>query len=212
MNEEAIRAVARHFSLPWETEDGPSLKWGRRRIALDVVDLPGGPGPRARLREDKVALRVLRDLESAPALEGKSIVFTLGAPIKLPNQLVAALSELFRARLRSERDERVNILGNRVRYRLVKSKRPVRVLGFVFTGDPAPAALAAAVSALQRAAKKSAGERWLVLTSAAWIADPKTWQRTCSRVGLGRFGKILLVDGRRVHDLRETSGAAPHFL
>jgi hypothetical protein len=55
---------------------------------------------KARLRGDVVALRVLRDIESALRAHvpsGRAIVLTLGAPIKVPKKLVAALTSLLLA-------------------------------------------------------------------------------------------------------------------
>jgi hypothetical protein len=52
---------------------------------------------KARLRKDKVVTRVVRELEAALTSQvpmGKALIFTLGAPIKVPRQLVAALTSL----------------------------------------------------------------------------------------------------------------------
>jgi hypothetical protein len=143
----------------WESADGAPgayLSVRGQKIALDVADLTlqtlrKKPVAKARFREDKVAQRVLRDLESAlhahvPA--GKSIILTLGAPIKVSRKLVVALTSLLVTYLDGgveEVDEKKTILGNRVRFRVLtpSSKWPAKVIGFVFTGDPAPAGGAA---------------------------------------------------------------------
>lgn len=62
-----------------------------RRIALDVAIIAHPPRARlvsaARLRQDVVARRVLRDIRSALSShvpDRKSVILTLGAPIKVP--------------------------------------------------------------------------------------------------------------------------------
>jgi hypothetical protein len=227
----AIEAVAKHFSATWESADGaPSayLTVRGQKIALDVADLTQQtprkkPVAKARFREDKVAQRVLRDLESAlhahvPA--GKSIILTLGAPIKVANKLVISLTSLLVTYLESgveEVDEKRTILGNRVRFRVVKpsSKWPANVIGFVFTGDPAPGVLANALSSLRdeiaarpkrRTPKGFAGDRWLVLHNDDWIADVKTYRRGYSLLRPPHdFSKILIVSaGGRIEVLAES--------
>lgn len=227
----AIEAVAKHFSATWESAAGVPdayLTVRGRKIALNVVVLPQRSSrqtrvERARLREDKVAQRVLRNLESAlhahvPA--GKSVILTLGAPIKVSRKLVVALTDLLMTYLESgleEVDEKRTILGNRVRFRVVtpKPKWPAKVIGFVFTGDPAPDELANAINSLRdeivamakrRTPKGFTGDRWLVLRSDSWIADVKTYRRAYSLLSPPHhFSKILMVsDGGRVEVLAES--------
>ena len=225
----AIEAVARHFSATWQPGDGPPdayLVADARRIALDVAIVapqPPGRGPvtKARMREDKVALRVLRDIESALRAEvpdGKTIIFTLGAPIKVPAKLVAALTstlQIYFANGAEEVDEQETILGNRVRFRVLNDQSTwnEKVIGFVFSGDPAPGDLASAMRSLhdEIAAKAKvpmpkgfAGDRWLVLSSDRWIADVKTYRRACSLLSLtADFRRVLMLDGGRVEVLAE---------
>jgi hypothetical protein len=227
----AIEAVARHFSATWESADGAPdgyLTVRGKKIALDFADLTQQtprkkPVAKARFREDKIAQRVLRDLESAlhahvPA--GKAVILTLGAPIKVANKLVVALTNLLVTYLdggAEEVDERRTILGNRVRFRVVKpsSKWPAKVIGFVFTGDPAPGVLANALGSLRdeivamakrRTPKGFAGDRWLVLHSDNWIADVKTYRRGYYLLRPPHdFGKILIVSaGGRIEVLAES--------
>ena len=225
-----IEAVARHFSATWQSgEDPPDayMTVGGWRIAVDVAVIAQQPPGRARaakarLREDKVALRVLRSIESALAVhvpDGKTVILTLGAPIKVPSKLVAALTNVLLAYLESgteEVDEKKTILGNRVRFRVLSdgSKWKARMVGFVFTGDPEPGTLAATMRRLhdetakakRRLPKKFAGDRWLVLGSDNWIADIKTYRRAYSQLSPSHaFSKILIVlDGGRVEALAET--------
>src|ERR1700722_14583499 len=101
---------------------------------------------KARLREDVVALRVLRDIGSALRAHvpsGKTIVLTLGAPIKVPKKLVGTLTSLLPAYLASktgEVEEKKTIPGNRVRFRVLHhhARWNAQVIGFVFGGDPKP--------------------------------------------------------------------------
>jgi hypothetical protein len=222
----AIEAVARHFSATWQSAAGPPdayLTVRGKKIALDVALIaPLRPrqksATQARLREDKVAQRVLRDISSAlhaqvPA--GKAIILTLGAPIKLPSKLVAALASLLLAYLESgaaEVDEKKAILGNRIRFRVTHAKWATKVIGFVFTGDPAPGILAntlrslhdeIAAKAKMRLPRQFSGDRWLVLHSDHWIADIKTYRYALSQLSPPHnFREILMVfDRGRVEPL-----------
>jgi hypothetical protein len=201
----AIEAVAKHFSATWESAAEASdayLTVRGQKIALGIAVLSQQSSrqksaTKVRLREDKVAQRVLRDLESAlhahvPA--GKSVILTLGAPIKVSRKLVVALTDVLVTYLESgsvEVDEKRTILGNRVRFRVLRvtSKWPAKVIGFVFTGDPAPGVLASTITSLhdeivamakRRPPKGFSGDRWLVLVSDNWIADVKTYRRAYS--------------------------------
>jgi len=238
----AIEAVARHFSATWQSADGPPAAYlsdRGKKVALDVAlvaPLQRGQKPaakaltgprqkpvaRARLREDKVAQRVLRDISSALHAyvpDGKSIILTLGAPITLPNRLVVALTSLLLVYLKSgaeDVDEKKTLLGNRVRFRMTSTdaKWASKVIGFVFSGDPAPGFLANTLHSLHdeinakarmRPPRKFTGDRWLVLHSDHWIADIKTYRHALSQLSVRHsYSKILLVFGdRRVETLEE---------
>jgi len=171
-------------------------------------------GGRARLREDRVAQRVLRDLESKlnPLLnDGRTIILTLGAPIRVAGKLVAALTETLVSYLAGgaeEVDVSKRMLGNRVRFRVMKTSAgwTPQLLGFVFSGDPSPGLLASTLRALheaiarspgRRASVKGAGKRWLALVADDWIADGKTWQRACSMLAPPQgYDRILMVSAR----------------
>jgi hypothetical protein len=227
----AIEAVARHFSATWQGADGAPdayLTARRQRIALDVAVLPQQRSRQksvtnVRLREDKVAQRVLRDLESALRARvptGKSVILTLGAPIKVSRKLVVALTDVLVTYLesgRAEVDEKRAILGNRVRFRVLRvtSKWSAKVIGFVFTGDPAPAVLASTITSLhdeivaiakRRPPKGFSGDRWLVLVSDNWMADVKTYRRAYSLLTPPHdFSKVLMVsDSGRIEVLAES--------
>lgn len=222
----AIAAVARHFSATWQSgEGGPDayLTVGGRRIVLDVAVMPRqGPSgkrvARARLREDVVAQRVLREIEGTLCThvpDGKTLILTLGAPIKVPKKLLAALTSFLLPHLGSGAVEgKKTILGNRIRFCVLsrQSKWTAKVVGFVFSGDPEPGMLANAMYSLHQeiAAKahrrmpvKIAGDRWLVLSNERWIADIKTYRRAFSYLSpMRNFDRILMLfDGRRVETL-----------
>ena len=226
----AVGAVARHFAATWQSGEGPPDAYvtvSGRRIALDVAVIAQHPPRRkrvakARLREDVVARRVLRDIESALRAhvpDGKTIVLTLGAPIRVSKKLVAALTNMLPTYLESgveEIDERKTLLGNRVRFRVLNhhSKWNAKLIGFVFTGDPEPGMIANAIRSLhdqvaakanRRMPKAFAGDRWLVLGNDHWIADIKTYRRAYSQLSPAHdFKKILLVsDSGRVDALVE---------
>ena len=226
----AIGAVARHFSATWQSGEGPPDAYvtvGGRRIALDVAVLALQRPRRkrvakARLREDVVARRVLRDIEGAMRAhvpDGKTIILTLGAPIRVPKKLLAALTNMLLTYLESgakEVEEKKTILGNRVRFRVLNdnSKWNAKVIGFVFSGDPEPGILANAMRSLhdeiaakakRRMPKRFSGDRWLVLDNDHSIADIKTYRRAYSQLSLPHnFRKILMVlDGGRVEALAE---------
>ncbi len=200
---------------------------GKRRIFVEVAAV-AEPLARqrrleaVRLREDRVALRVLRDIEhaiSAHVPHGRLLILTLGAPIKVPAQLVAALTRALETYLKrgiAEVDERRTILGNRVRFRVVNDrlKWKAKVVGFVFTGDPVPGVIASSMAALhgeiaarakRRVPKPSAGDRWLVLLNDRWPVDFTTYLRAYSLLPAVRaFDKVLMVfAGGRVETLTE---------
>jgi hypothetical protein len=226
----ALEAVARHFSVPWQSGEGPPdayMRLSGRRVAIDVAFMPRqplgrNPIPKARFRDDGVARRVLRNLEIAVSEhvpDGKTVVLTLGAPIKEPKQLLGALTKTLLNCLKDGADDiqkKKTLLGNRVRFLIASGglRLNSKFTGFVFSGDPEPGVLLNAMRSLQgviaaRARKrlpvKFSGDRWLVLVSEQWLADIKTYRRMYSRLPIpDRFAKILIVlDGGRVENLAE---------
>jgi hypothetical protein len=226
----AVAAVAKQFSGTWEKGGRPPdayLNVDGCRIALDVAVIElQRPSKKvvakARLREDVVARRVVRDLEGALAThvpDRKTVIFTLGAPIKEPKKLVAALTNTLATYLASgaeDVDEKKTILGNRVRFRVHSESLTSndKVVGFVFTGDPEPRILADAMRSLRdeiaakaktHVPKGFAGDRWLALKTDDRIADIKAYRRIYSLLSVPRgFAKILLMqDGGRIEALTE---------
>lgn len=188
-----------------------------RQVAVDVAVIASEridrkrPTVKARLRDDAVARRVLRDLERALGAhvpEGKTVILSLGAPIIQPNKLLGALTEMLLAYLKSgaeEIEENKTILGNRIRFRVLSGdpRWTAKVVGFVFSGDPKPQLLVNAMRSLydeiaakaeKRNPTMSGSERWLILVSDQWMADIKTYQRAYSNLPIPRgFNKILMV-------------------
>jgi len=232
----AVGAVAKHFAATWQSGEGPPdayMTVGGRRIALDVAVIAQQPLGRkrvakARLREDVVARRVLCDIESALRAhvpDGKTIILTVGAPIKVPKKLLAALTNTLLNYLESgaeETEEKKTILGNRVRFRVLSdnSKWNAKVIGFVFSGDPEPGILANAMRSLHdeiaakaktRMPESFAGDRWLVLGYDHWIAEIKTYRRAYSQLSPPHtFRRILMMfDGGRVEALVTPESGEP---
>ena len=230
----ALEAVTRHFSAPWQSGDGPPdayLTVAGRRVGLDIAvlaqqHLRRSRIPRARLRDDAVGRRVLRGLNAAlhPHVpDGKTLVLTLGAPIKEPKKVLAAMTDMLLTYLKSGAagvEQKKTLLRNRVRFLLVNDglRGNSKLAGFIFSGDPKPGALLMVMQSLQneigaRAKKRLpagfSGDWWLVLVSDQWIGDAKTYRSMLSQLSIpGRFTKILIVlDGGRVDHVWPNSNA-----
>ena len=98
-----------------------------------------------RLRFDKVALRFIRDVQAAlheVVPEGRTLIVTITAPIRMALKTVAALEERVRTTLarRSARiDLNETINGNQIRVRLVNDvSNRAKVIGFVHNRDCDP--------------------------------------------------------------------------
>ena len=126
--------------------------------ALAEGRLPAGTshGSLPRLRFDRVAQRLVRDLQAllSDALPGdKALILTVTAPIRLPARTVASLAERVRLYLAGgeaepELDE--TICGNGVRARIVRRGllEAPKVIVFVHNPDPPPDGLLDAAEAL----------------------------------------------------------------
>ena len=232
----ALQAIARQCPAARPASAGFIIRG--KPIALEVAHMPLMPSSarraanksaRARLREDRVAQRVLLDLESKlnPQLnDGRTIILTLGAPIKVANKLVAALTGILHSYLAGgaeDIDVSKRVLGNRVRFRVMKagSRWAPQLIGFVFTGDPSPGLLGSTLVALheaiakspaRRVAAKGAGKRWLALVGEDWIADCKTYQRAFTKISPPHgYDRILMVsESGRVDVLADANQADRH--
>jgi len=151
----AVEAVARHFSATWEKgEDPPDayLTIARKRIAVEVTTIKPriahrGGLTKPRLRFDRVALGLVRRLQAAlceSVPDGKTLILTITAPIRVPSKTAAALEDKIRtylARRSAQVEARDTIHGNQIRVRLVKgggSERTSKVIGFVHNPDSDP--------------------------------------------------------------------------
>ena len=225
----AIEAVAKHFSATWEKGEDPPDAYvtiARRRIAVEIttimqriVDRNGITKPR--LRYDRVALAFVRGLQSGlrePVPDGKTVILTITAPIKLARKTSAALEGKIRTyleRASKKLEAKETILGNRIRVRILKngSRRHSKVIGFVHNADSNPDILLNVTqSLLERIASKAEAtparlraDRWLVLANGYGLTDIKTYRHVYSQLSIPHnFKKILMVfDGGRVEALTE---------
>ena len=99
-----------------------------------------------RLRFDRVALRFIGDVQAAlheVVPHGKTLMFTITAPIRLASRTVAALEAKVRSSL-AHRTARIDLTetihGNHIRARLLRGgvKGAPNVIGFVHNPDTDP--------------------------------------------------------------------------
>ena len=220
----ALEAVARHFSATWEKGEAPPdayLTIARKRIAVEVTttkqriaDQDGLTKPR--LRFDRVALGFVRRLQaalSASVPDGRTLILTITAPIRVPSKTAAALEDNIRtyiARQSAQGEAKHTIHGNQIRVRLVKggSRRTTKVIGFVHNPDSDPDVLFdITLSLIERigakartgAPARSAGDRWLVLAGEVPHSHIEPYRHAYSQLSIPTdFTKILMVlaDGR----------------
>lgn len=195
---------------------GAWLELNGRRIAAQVVPISkkivtrDGLG-HPRLRFDRVALRLVRDLhialrESVP--RHATLVITVTAPIRKSSRTVVSLvDEIGRmlARKRARVDMRESIEGNRIEARLVNdlSGRASRAIAFVHNPDSDPEVLfgvtavvlqAIAFAAARDVPKRMAAARWLVMADETGLAQPATYRHVCAQLApVSGFERILLV-------------------
>jgi hypothetical protein len=215
----ALEAVARHFSATWEKGEAPSdayLTIARKRIAVEVTTTKRrladrGGLTKPRLRFDRVALRFVRRLQdalSASVPDGRTLILTITAPIRVPAKTAAALEDniwTYLARQSAPGEAKYAILGNQIRVRLVKrgSRRTAKVIGFVHNPDSDPDVLLDIThSLIERIGAKarngapagSAGDRWLVLAGEVPHSHIEPYRHACSQLSIPTdFTKILMV-------------------
>lgn len=136
----------------------PGAKAAASIRALAAGRLPPGTSHKSlpRLRFDKVAQRVVRDLQAilvGATTETTTLVVTVTAPVRLPARTVAELG----VRLRSSpvRIFDKTVCGNRVRARIVRRglKEGPRVIVFIHNPEPAPHGLFMLVEGLLSSAQ-----------------------------------------------------------
>jgi len=220
----ALEAVASHFSATWEKGEAPPdayLTIAGKRIAVEVTTAKQrladrGGLTKPRLRFDRVALRVVRRLQealSASVPDGRTLILTITAPIRVPSKTAAALEDNIRtylARQSAKGEVEQTIHGNQIRVRLVKggSRRTTKVIGFVHNPDSDPDVLFdITLSLLERIGAKarkgapagSTSERWLVLAGDDRFSQMEIYRQVCSQLSIPTdFKTILMVlaDGR----------------
>jgi hypothetical protein len=224
----ALEAIARHFSTTWEKgEDPPDayLTIARKRIAVEVTTIKQriadrGRLAKPRLRFDRVALGLVRRLQATLCEfvpDGKTVILTIAAPIRVPSKTAAALEDKIRtylARRSAQMEASDTIHGNQIRVRLVKggSRRTSKVIGFVHNPDSDPEVLLGITHALiegigakagKRAPARFAGDRWLVLVCEDRLSHIEPYRQVYSRLSIGTdFKKILMVlAGGRIETL-----------
>jgi len=223
----AVEAVERRFAATWSAADGVApdawLSVEGRRIAVVVSAIDAGPvrrGAAPRLRFDKVALRLVRQLEAtlSPDIpDGEAVILTVTAPIRLAGQTAAALADMVGDGMAggAPLDLHEVVCGNQIRARRVDgvSRRAPKVIGFVHNPGPGQAeALLTVTQCLLRGLGAAddlpsghEAERWLVIADPQGAAPLKTWGQVLDQLAIqGGPAKILLAGpGGRVEILAE---------
>ena len=215
----AIQAVAGHFSAPLEEGSGPFdayLTVAGKRIALVVTAVESRAEQRLKLtrphlRFDRVALGLIDRLRSALSgslPDGRTVIVTITAPIRLPSRTAGAMEERIR-KLVATRAAPARLVGtihgNEIQVHLLKggTGRTARLIGFVHNPDSDPTILIdVARSLLARigAGERTAGTRWLVIASNGCPVPIEACRHIYSGLGLRTvFEKTLVVlPGERV--------------
>ncbi len=215
----AIEAVATKFSGTWEKGKRPACAYivvAGERIAVDIIAMPPRiavltSDVKPRLRFDKVALRFVADLRVAldgSVPDGKTVVITITAPIRLASKTAEIAEERIRRHLagRSARSLlRATIHGNRIQLRLV-NRRPGKTKVVVFVHNPyrRHAGILSNIAcslieqmgaaAVSRAASKLACDRWLIIASADESSHIEIYRHVYSQLfAETSFSKILIV-------------------
>jgi hypothetical protein len=232
--QDALEAVARHFSATWLKGEDPSdayVTTARKRIAVEVVALePRIVDPsrlaKPRLRFDRVALGFVGRLQAAASRlvpDDRTALLAVTAPIRLPAKTAAALEERIHfllARRSLPLEIRDTIHGNGIRMRLVRvgSRGTSKLIGFVHNPGSDPDVLldlaqslrvAIRAAGTRRAPTGFAGERWLVLAHQDGLVDVETYRHVLAQgtVPAG-FNRILMVlAGGGVESLTSKKGA-----
>jgi hypothetical protein len=224
----AIEAVAKHFSATWLRGENPSDAYvtiAGKRIAVEVTIVKQRIAERAdlakpRLRFDRVALEFVRRLHDAlyeAVPDGKTMILTITAPIRMPSKTAAVLEDKIRTCLvrgpvpAAAKD---TIHGNEIKVRLVKNalRRASKVIGFVHNPESDPDVLLDMTRSLiecigtaagKRTPARFSGDRWLVLANEDGPSHIETYRHVYSQLSVPNdFKKILMVfAGGRVEAL-----------
>jgi hypothetical protein len=193
----AIQAVAAHFAATLEEGRGQAdayLTVARKHIALVATAIEsraarGAKASRPRLRFDRVALGLVDRLRTAldgSVPDGRTVVVTITAPIRLPARTAIAMEQRIR-RLIATRAAAARVTatihGNEIQVHLLKggNARTAKLIGFVHNPDSAPTVLIdVARSLLARigSGERATDRRWLVID----IRDGPVSIETCRQV------------------------------
>jgi hypothetical protein len=217
---DAIDAVARRLSNTWKKRGDPvdayftvagkraAVEIGAPKLRVTGESKAAKPG----LRFDRVATKLIERLraalgESVP--DGTTVLLTVTAPIRLPSKTATSLENKIQpllGRRSPDRDEQDTIHGNRVQIRLLRdgSERVPKLIGFVHNSDSDPLLLFNMAreflkligAETGRRGAKRAGDRWLVIMSAAGISCLEAYRYIYSQMPMAtEFKKVLMVFG-----------------
>jgi hypothetical protein len=213
----AIAAVAKHCSATWDACDNSADHWlsiAGKRIAVAVETVEHRPAdrinlPQPRLRQDKVARRVVAHLQTAlgqSVPDGTTAMVTITAPIRLPGKTAQAVEDLIRACLaRRSSHAQDTIHDNQIRIRLVASNasQAPKVIGLIHNPDTDPGPLLDTAQTLlehigaaagTHKPARSATERWLVLVVEDGFWPIETYRQIHAQLSMRTdFSKILMV-------------------
>jgi hypothetical protein len=213
----AIEAVAKQFSATMEEGGGvsePHVRIAGKKVSLQVATIrkQGGSRTKPRLRFDKVAIRLLEQLQAGlheAVPDGVIVLVSVTAPIRLAAKTEAVLQEKARALLMrrlGEPSERGTINSNQIRIRVVRTDaRPAsKVIGFVHNPETDPQVLFDATRSLLRVlsdpmSSKGSGDRWLVLLNPGGPSHLEAYRYIYSQLRIPtHFKKAVMVfaDGR----------------
>jgi hypothetical protein len=197
----AIQALATHFAATLVEGRGPAdayLTVARKRIALVATAIEsraarGAKASRPRLRFDRVALGLVDRLRTAldgSVPDGRTVVVTITAPIRLPARTAIAMEQRIR-RLIATRAAPARVTatihGNQIQVHFLKggSGRTAELIGFVHNPDSDPTVLIDVARALLTrigSGERTAGRRWLVIDIRDGLAPIETCRQVCSQL------------------------------
>jgi hypothetical protein len=215
---EIVEQVARHFSATLESADG-SAPWSvmtvaGRRIAIRSTVIERTLAQRRdlivpRLRFDRVALRFVEEMRTRLPVyvpDGRALIVTIMAPIRLASKTVAALEVMVPGLLaRRARDKIETACGNSIRVRVVKSGtlRAAKVMGFVHSAEADSGAIVGLTETLlehigaaerKPAPGKLPKVRWLIIADEEGLPRIETYRHLYAQLGVSvGFDKIVLV-------------------
>lgn len=218
----ALEAVAKHLAgarIRGRAGRDASVRRAGKRITLTVVAL-SPQSARARrsakphLRLDRVALEVVSRVRTAiqgHVPDGRTIVVTITAPIRLAARTATSLSSRILSRVsgraRTERSLH-RIHGNRIQIWILQGAigTTSRLVGFVHNPDVDPRifievtrALLAAIGPHPRAAARRCGARWLLIENQDDRLPIDTYRNVYQQLRLATAFERLFValpDGR----------------